>query len=74
MTGLTACSTLKIIHVPNECLGQPVLSNDLKFDKDDKMSDRTANKVGRLLTILSERINTQCKLNASHDRAHAKGR
>lgn len=72
LTILTSCSTLKIVHEPVGCEGQPLFPLDIAFlpedlegakpDLIDKFRDR--------IIILRERINTQCKINAKHDKLH----
>ena len=72
LTILTSCSTLKIVHEPVGCEGQPMFPLDIAFLPEDLEGAKPdlIDKFRERIIILRERINTQCKINAEHDRLH----
>ena len=69
LTGSTACSTIEIVHEPVGCLGQP---NQVTFGAEEleKMESDTFEKVLKMASIYHERIESQCQINAEHDKLH----
>jgi hypothetical protein len=72
LTILTSCSTLEIVHNPVGCEGEPVFPAEIAFlDEEVKGANKAmVDKFKKRIKILRERIKTQCKLNAEHDKLH----
>lgn len=67
---LTGCSTLKIVHVPVGCEGQPNVSINFDDKEAETITDDMLLKLTIFATTLRERINSQCEINKEHDRLH----
>jgi hypothetical protein len=67
---VSACSTVELIHVPVGCLGLPAYKPSFTQEESDSMPDSAVDKVVLMRTIYKARIESQCKINAEHDRLH----
>ncbi len=67
---LSACSTLELVHVPVDCLGQPQINVTFTQQEADTMSIETVKKIALIRNTLKARINAQCNINNKHDRLH----
>lgn len=67
---LIACSTLEIVHVPVSCLGQPSINWGFSHEDADSMTKEAREKIKRGVAVLRARIDSQCKINQSHNKLH----
>jgi hypothetical protein len=69
---LTACSTLEIVHEPIECLGPPIIPQNLKFSQDEaaQVPSFAIDKFKKISNIYKKRISAICKLNSRHNARH----